>query len=289
MAFEPRRSDFIGELCVALAHRWVPEACFMILTCYFDESGTHKGSELALMAGFVGDARQWRKFEKRTAKLFRRFGVDIFHSIDVKRTDKDFEGWSVDRKIEFLDEFQHIINETLERGFASMMSYKDYDYYCGLDWTGLRKDSMYGILFRASVSSAVDSAIQVDRWAFGKEPRLNVVLESGHRNADDALRIYNFFEGKFGAKGSNALAGLTFANKGDCLPLAAADLFAYSAYREETGGKPLGTPTKPLKSQASYGGNAFRIVIGRESLDGLHEQAIALAKERVSCEPERLS
>jgi hypothetical protein len=31
-----------------------------------------------------------------------------FHTIDIRRTDKDFEGWKVDRKIKFLDEFQHI-------------------------------------------------------------------------------------------------------------------------------------------------------------------------------------
>jgi hypothetical protein len=92
---------------------------FMVLTGYFDESGTHAGSELTLMAGFVGDARQWRKFEKRAGKLFGRFRVDIFHAVDVRRSDKDFAGWSVDRKIEFFDEFQHIINETLQRGFAS--------------------------------------------------------------------------------------------------------------------------------------------------------------------------
>ena len=66
----------------------------MILTSYLDESGTH-GGDLTVMAGFLADARQWRKFEKRTTKLFVRFRVDIFHTIDVKRSDKDFEGWPV--------------------------------------------------------------------------------------------------------------------------------------------------------------------------------------------------
>jgi hypothetical protein len=64
----------------------------MDFTAYFDESGTHAGSPVSVMAGFVGDARQWRKFEKRAAKLFRRFRVDVFHTIDVRRTDKDFAG-----------------------------------------------------------------------------------------------------------------------------------------------------------------------------------------------------
>jgi hypothetical protein len=69
----------------------------MILTSYLDESGTH-GGDLTVMAGFLGDARQWRKFEKRTTKLFARFRVDIFHTIDVRRTDKDFGGWTVNRR-----------------------------------------------------------------------------------------------------------------------------------------------------------------------------------------------
>jgi len=162
----------------------------MILTAYFDESGTHAGSELSLMAGFVGDARQWRKFEKRAGKLFRRFGVDIFHSIDVRRTDKDFRGWSAERKIECLDEFQYVINETLERGFASILREQNYRYYANLTWPkGTRKDSRYGLLFRASLSSVVDGAMTVQRWAQRTEPKLNVVLESGHHNAPDAVRL----------------------------------------------------------------------------------------------------
>jgi hypothetical protein len=36
-----------------------------------------------------------RKFKKRANKLFKRFRVDVFHTIDGRRTDKDFEGWSM--------------------------------------------------------------------------------------------------------------------------------------------------------------------------------------------------
>src|SRR5229473_3740600 len=134
----------------------------MILTAYFDESGTHDGSGLSAMAGFVGNARQWSKFEKRAGKLFKRFRVDVFHTIDVRRTDKDFEGWKVDRKIEFLDEFQHIINETLESGVASFIRDDDYEYYSKLSWPKkTRRDSKYGILFRACLSQVVDTMAQI--------------------------------------------------------------------------------------------------------------------------------
>jgi hypothetical protein len=126
----------------------------MVLTAYFDESGTHAGAELSAMAGFVGDARQWRKFEKRTAKLFKRFRVDLFHTIDVRRSDKDFAGWTVDRKIEFLDEFHHIINDTLESGVAAFIRDDDYKYYSGLYWPKkTRRDSKYTLLFPSMPSA----------------------------------------------------------------------------------------------------------------------------------------
>jgi len=275
-----RPSDFVGELCVALTHRWKPERRFMVLTAYFDESGTHESAVISAMAGFVGDARQWRKFEKRTGKLFKRFRVDVFHTIDVRRTDKDFEGWKVDRKIEFLDEFQHIINETLQSGVASFISGHDYDYYCGLNWPAkARRDSKYTLLFRACLSQIIDSMVGMPLM---NEPRLHIVLESGHTNANDAVRVYEWAKGRLGQ--SRALAGLTFGSKKDSLPLAAADLFAYTAWGDETGQKPIGTPRKPPKSEASYRGNKFQVVLNRDSLKSLHEQAIVFASDHSSAQ-----
>jgi hypothetical protein len=153
----------------------------MILTSYLDESGTH-GGDLTVMAGFLADARQWRKFEKRTTKLFVRFRVDIFHTIDVKHTDKDFEGWPVDRKIQFLDEFHHIINETTELGYAAILREEDYKYYLSLPWSKkARKDARYTLLFRACMADAIDGVLSVGRLRHGSEPRLSVVLEAAIR------------------------------------------------------------------------------------------------------------
>jgi hypothetical protein len=248
----------------------------LILTAYFDESGTHADAPISGMAGFLGDARQWQKFEKRVSKLFKRFRVDLFHTIDVRRTDKDFDGWSVDRKIEFLDEFQHIINDTLESGVASFISADDYSFYRGLTWPArTRPDSKYGLLFRGCLAQIIDT---VGYMPLGKEPQLTIVLEDGHSNANDARRIYEATISRLGQ--SKALSGLSYANKRNCLPLAAADLFAYSAWGAEVGQKPIGVPKKVGKSDSSYRGNYFRVVLTRDSLKSLHELAIKLAHDR---------
>jgi hypothetical protein len=204
----------------------------------------------------------------------------VFHTIDVRRTDKDFAGWTVDRKIEFLDEFHLVINETLESGVSSFLRDDDYAYYTGLSWPRrARKDSKYGILFRACLSQTIDTVLTVERWADGKEPRLHVVLEDGHKNAEDAVRIYNWAQNRIGQ--SRALAGLTFNNKKSCLPLAAADLFAYTAWGKEVGQRPIGMAKKPSKSEASYRGQLFRIMLNRDSLDSLHEQAVLFANSNL--------
>ena len=275
-------ADAIGELCIALAHRWEGARPFVILTGYFDESGTH-GGDVALMGGMVGEARGWRKFEKRAGKLFRKFKVDVFHNTDLWRGDKSFAGWSVDKKIEFLDELAHIANETVLHGFVSVLKYDDYKFYEGLAWPkGTRKDSMYTLLFRACLAATVGQVARLPNW-YDKEPSLNIVLESGHRNAPDVVRLYDYMSKK--TENGKAFAGLTFKDKKTCLPLAAADMLAYGAYRQETNAKPKGIARKPTKSEASYRGNFFRIGIDRERLEMLNEQAKSLAKQDALAKP----
>lgn len=240
---------------------------------YLDESGTHAGSPISAMAGFVGDARQWRKFEKRAGNLFKRFGVSVFHAIDVRRGHKDFDGWTVDRKIEFQDEFQHIINETLESGVVAFIRDDDCKYYSDLYWPKKApRDTKYTIMFRACLAHIVNVIGHIPQAI---EPRLRVVLEDGHVNKNDALRNFQMVRERL-PQAKRALAGLTFGNKANCLPLAAADLFAYVAWGERVGQKPLGIAKARIKSEASYRSNMFWIDLNRDSLDSLHEQAIEI-------------
>lgn len=239
-------------------------------TAYLDESGTHQGAKVSVMAGFVGDERQWRKFEKRASKLFGRFRVDIFHSIDVRRGDDDFRGWTVDRKLRFLDEFQHIVNETLLAGVTSVLRDEDYAYYSDLAWPKKsRRDSKYGILFRGCFAHIIDVIGNVPNV---HEPRLRIVLEDGHKNAPDTARIYQWAQSQLGP--SRALSGLTFADKESCLPIAAADLLAYSAWGQEVGQKPIGELRTPSKAEQSYRTNVTRVDLNKDSLKSLHEQAV---------------
>jgi hypothetical protein len=208
----------------------------MIITAYFDESGTHKGAPLAAMAGYFGDEQQWQEFDARLRKLFGEFGIRTFHLVDLRHSKEDFAGWTIDRKIQFTDELQHIANETLEGGVTAFLREETYQkHYWSLDWPRkAQRDTKYSILFRACVAMTLETVLHTERWVPFKE--LRVVLEDGHEHARDVERAYNSVRRQYdGASG--ALAPLRFANK-DCLPIASADLIAGSALRLETGGSP---------------------------------------------------
>jgi hypothetical protein len=233
------------------------------------------------MAGFVGEARQWRKFEKRAAKVLRHYGVDICHAIDLKRGDNAFEGWSVDKKIEFVDGMQHVVNETLGFGYAVILRTADYDkFYAPLDRPKkVVRDTKYGILFRATLAGMIEGIGMTLDWK-QRVSGLQLVLESGHPNSGDAMRLFEFARAHLSERARKVLVGLSFKPKDSCLPLAAADLLAYAAYQVETGGKRIGTPKKPMKSNASYQGNCYRHVIKPSALEALYRQSLALHGEK---------
>jgi hypothetical protein len=89
--------------------------------------------------------------------LFAEFGVRQFHLVDLRHSDKDFDGWSIDKKIQLTDELQHVANETLESGVTAFLRGETYQkHYCSLDWPRKAlRDTKYCILFRAWVPSRV--------------------------------------------------------------------------------------------------------------------------------------
>jgi len=250
------------------------------LTAYMDESGTHGPSPLSVMAGYVADARQWRNYEKRMAKLFRRYRVDVFHAIDVKRGDGPFKGWSVDKKLSFMDEIGFLCNE-LEFGFTAVLRAQDYDdFYAKKDRPKkVVQDTKYGILFRATLAGFIRCIGQSRGYA--KHGKLQVVLESGHRNAADAVRLYDLLNKHLSPGARQHLGGVAFKTKADCLPLAAADHLAYATYLGWTGGKAIGAWKKGTpKMRSNYRGNCFNTSVGPNALEALYRQSLGFNEEK---------
>lgn len=255
-----------------------------------DESGTHGGSPVTMMSGYIGNFTQWRTFEKQASRLFRKNHVPIFHAKEFWDNDSYFKNWPFNRKVAFADDLSDIIHKTLEVGFCAALKNADYDevYVAGDRPKKVPQDTKYGLCFRVCLSFAAEVALgkwASDNWATHKRKTVNLVLEQGHKNAGDAVRLYNFLKENLLDEYKYFLGSISFASKRDCLPLAAADLLAFSAYRIELGPsqkKKKFTIKGPLRSEVSYKKNVYRIDISKRALAELKTSLLLMDAERMT-------
>jgi hypothetical protein len=218
-----RPSDCIGELCIALAHRWEPERLFVIFTAYFDEADTHGPAPTVILAAHVGHAYQWRQFEKKLARLQERYGFLIFHAKDFKGRSGEFSGWSEEKCGALIADLTQLIRNNLTGGLTVALEHSRYinEYRAPPIPKKMNLDSQLGVCFRACMSNLLDVL-----EARGYRDTLNIVMERGHRNVFDCERIFNELKGYFRLAQGHFLREFTVASKETCAPLMVADLLA---------------------------------------------------------------
>jgi hypothetical protein len=214
---------------IALAHRWEPERLFvsLVLTGYIDESGTHGGSVITIMAGALANARQWRVFEAGFAQAQRDFGFRVFHTRRFKNRAGEFEGWSNEKCLALIDTLgplTHGLAESVVIGIENTSFERDYKSGDRPRWT--RLDTAYGLCFRTCLYHFMEQAWR--RRYKKKLPELHIILEAGHKNAGDAERVFVDVKKEFDAFGFTVLRTLTKAAKDECSPLMIADASANS-------------------------------------------------------------
>ncbi len=61
----------------------------MIFTAYFDETDTHGSQPTIIMVGIIGHAHQWKRFEKKLARIQREHGFKIFTLQTIRLANKN--------------------------------------------------------------------------------------------------------------------------------------------------------------------------------------------------------
>lgn len=245
----PRATDFIGNLCIALAHRWEPERIsVLIYTGYFDESGTHDGSPVTVMGGIMANARQWARFDAAFVRTKKKYGFSVFHTKQFKRRAGAFKGWPNEKCVALTLTLAHITHDAFTESVAMALDNSDYerDYKLGEAPRKVRLDTKYGLCFRNCLYHFAITVLK--RRYKNKLPSLHIVLEAGHRNFGDAERIFNEVKAELDALGANILRTITKAAKDECDPLMMADFVAHSTYVMERDKRPA-----PSASKSSFG------------------------------------
>ena len=156
----------------------------MNFTAYFDESGTHDGSESVVVAGYVSTADQWVEFSAQWQLALNDFGLNHFHMTDFANKAPPYDTWTEEERRQCLSRLLPIISANTLASQACIVPKRLFDStfsnrakaICG-DAYGLAATSCFLVLSETLRSETIDG------W-------ISYVFESGARGAGALLRVF---------------------------------------------------------------------------------------------------
>jgi hypothetical protein len=196
----------------------------LLYTAYFDEADTHGPSPTIIMGGCLGTAPQWEIFGRRLRTLQRRDGFRIFHTNEFKAKSGEFAGWDDAKCMQLVEDLTTLVRDHLTEGLTVHLERDRYlnEYRAQPIPRKMSLDSQYGVCFRACMRQVLAIVMQD-----GKKHRLDVMIESGHPNVNDTVRIFDDLKWRLRRRrGIDLLGKITVAKKHEAPNLMAADFLA---------------------------------------------------------------
>ena len=209
---------------------------------YWDESGTHAGSPVCVMAGYFGGVNQWKIFENRWNDVLAREQIKEFHAYEFwARTPAgqrvgEYKEWNDERAERFLD---HLID--------AATSVKIHPVCCGLgtkNWSNYTDDErkyFTGAIYKkasqkqrstGAPNKPIFVCFQFCVYNAAKycKPhlRLHAAFDHHEQNSGYALTLWSQMA-KYNWFPWTRLGDITFPRSEDAAGIQLADLFAYKA------------------------------------------------------------
>lgn len=185
---------------------------------YFDESGTHEGSRVTTIAGYVASAQQWRRllplWQDALATVCE--GLPVFHAADFDHYAKR-RGWSDSKRDEIVATLAGLVNEGIWQGISGSVVVADYDALS--NWVRKRIGGRYHFCFAV----ATHLLRQRTESLVTNEP---LVLTFDRRDGVIGRALDHFNE-ILASDYRNLFGPLFFDSKEHCLFLQMADLLVY--------------------------------------------------------------
>jgi hypothetical protein len=192
-----------------------------LIWAYFDDAGTHAGSEVTSIGGLLGTARAWATLEADWAAViddFPEYGLTAFHAHDCQEGIGDFANFRREIREAISARFSRVIARHTElRVFWSSCINAAWDEVADAPFRE-RYISAFGLCFEWCIQ-------QTARWSvnYAQGSPVSLVFAE-QKNFEDRMRdVFRYY---VGAKGYAPLRTLTFGSYRDLLPLQAADLIA---------------------------------------------------------------
>jgi hypothetical protein len=242
------------------------EGLLIMLRAYFDDSGTHKNSEVVVIGGLIGTCAQWDGFEAQwAAKLAEPLPgkprLSRFHLSACNACDDEFTGYSRAESDAVIHDFRQITIDAAVIATAFAVDRRAWDEFI----VGAARER-FGDPVSACVERCLlecinipDSHPQGDRVAvwFDWGIKSNRLQEICDRFAYPMLRP--------------RIVSVNFAHVVDVLPLQGADIVATEAYWHAIEWLKLGDAATPRAHLRHYTANTYyeSSILDREMIEKL--------------------
>jgi hypothetical protein len=186
----------------------------LALRAYFDDSGTHDGSEVVTVAGYISRPEQWVPFAQEWSSAINEWELDFFHMADfaVRASKSKYAAWD-DQERRF--RFARLVSIVPKRLFDQIYSKKAKRFVGGA----------YGLAASACFLEAAH-ILEPDY----PSARVAYVFEAGTRGSGEIQKVFNWNFNDHEQRPRLKLISLSFEGK-EFTPLQAADILAYELYK----------------------------------------------------------
>jgi hypothetical protein len=220
----------VPDFANVVHRRSCPTKVIVLLTAYFDETGTHKQARLTGLSGFIAPAQVWSEIEAAWDTRLKSdepdYRVATYHAVDCFHGTNEFKNltyWNRTRRELLTADLAEILAAKGISAITSALLQADWDdVYAKLasDAFRARFPSAYHLCFEHCVQQAFSWS---ERFASGAPVAFVFAEQSEYQGR--AQQILNAYQAS--SQRGSKIASITFSSPRKLIPLQAADLMAY--------------------------------------------------------------
>ena len=229
----------IGEFARGFSHILKPQRrLIVVLRAYFDDSGTHAGSKVLVLAGFMGSPDEWSKFEDEWADILKKEGIKSFHARDFHGGYGQCKDWPLTRRELVRGDLRRVLAARNIIGIGATVRVDDWESSASPAIKDRYISPLY-LAFEHCIQQTLHWAQCATDQQTGEIEKVSFFFDSFNREVARCFDIGKAYE--HGWIRSDWFEGIAFGQTDRMLPLQAADMLAHETYRLEHGRLTSGT------------------------------------------------
>lgn len=207
----------------------------MVLLTYADDSGTHSGSKILALCGFLADAAVWEQLDDRWKAVLNKpewpTRVTEFHTYDCVRGEGEFvPPWTYAQRLALYGDFVSLLITCGDlRAIGSAVVPSHFEGMSADD-LGILKSERMGTPLEFAFHLLMQQIIHRS-YEYWPSEEVGVVFDNSNREVEAKFReLYIAYRDNF-KLGERLMRSPEFLSGKDATPLQAADLLAYGTYQ----------------------------------------------------------